>query len=161
MDSSLTELGELALKFIRKAMCHEYLRQLWRRRLNGVCESHSVMSDSLQPHGLYSPWNSPCYNTVVGSLSLLQGIFPTRGLNPGLPHCRLDSLPTEPQEQSKNTAVGSLSLLEGIFQTQELSRGLLHCRQILHQLICQASPEWGLLYQNSKYFYKAMINKML
>ena len=46
------------------------------------------MSDSLQPHGLYSPWNSPGQNTGVGSLSLLQGIFPTQGLNPGLPHCR-------------------------------------------------------------------------
>ena len=40
-------------------------------------ESYSVMSESLQPHGLYSPWNSPGQNTVVGSLSLLQGIFPT------------------------------------------------------------------------------------
>ena len=51
-------------------------------------ESHSVMSDSLQPHGLYIPWNSLGENTGVGSLSLLQGIFPTQGLNPGLPHCR-------------------------------------------------------------------------
>ena len=50
--------------------------------------SHSVMSDSLQPQGLYSPWNSPGQNTGVGSLSLLQGIFPTQGSNPGLPHCR-------------------------------------------------------------------------
>ena len=39
-------------------------------------------------HGLYSPWNSPVQNTGVGSLSLLQGIFPTQGLNPGLLHCR-------------------------------------------------------------------------
>ena len=50
--------------------------------------SCSVMSDSLRPHGLYSPWNSPGQNTVVGSLSLLQWIFPTQGLNPGLLHCR-------------------------------------------------------------------------
>ena len=42
----------------------------------------------MQPHGLYSPWNSPGQTTGVGSLSLLQGIFPTQGLNPGLPHCR-------------------------------------------------------------------------
>ena len=35
-----------------------------------------------------SPWNSPGQNTGVGSLSLLQGIFPTQRLNPGLPHCR-------------------------------------------------------------------------
>ena len=46
------------------------------------------MSESLQPHGLYSPWNSPGLTTGVGSLSLLQGIFPTQGSNPGLPHCR-------------------------------------------------------------------------
>ena len=45
------------------------------------------MSDSLRSHGLYSPWNSAGQNTGVGSLSLLQGIFPTQGLNPGLPHC--------------------------------------------------------------------------
>ena len=51
-------------------------------------ESHSVMSDSLRPHGLYSPWNSPGQNTGVGSLCLLQGIFPTQGSNPGLLHCR-------------------------------------------------------------------------
>ena len=50
-------------------------------------ESCSVVSDSLRPHGLYSPWNSAGENIGVGSLSLLQGIFPTQGLNPGLPHC--------------------------------------------------------------------------
>ena len=37
---------------------------------------------------LYSPWNSPGQNTEKGSLSLLQGIFPTQGSNPGLLHCR-------------------------------------------------------------------------
>ena len=37
---------------------------------------------------MYSPWDSPGQNTGVGSLSLLQGIFPTQGLNSGLPHCR-------------------------------------------------------------------------
>ena len=36
----------------------------------------------------YSPWNSPGQNTGLGSLSLLYGIFPTQGLNPGLLHCR-------------------------------------------------------------------------
>ena len=44
--------------------------------------------DSLRPHGLYSPWNFPGQNTGVGSLSLLRGIFPTQGSNPGLQHCR-------------------------------------------------------------------------
>ena len=39
------------------------------------------MSDSLRPPRLYSPWNSPGQNTRVDSLSLLQGIFPSQGLN--------------------------------------------------------------------------------
>ena len=51
-------------------------------------ESCSVMYDSLRPHGLYSPANFLGQNTGVGSLSLLQGVFPTQELNPGLPHCR-------------------------------------------------------------------------
>ena len=51
-------------------------------------ESHSVISDSFPPLGLYSPWHSPSQNTGVGNLFLLQGIFLTQGLNPGLPHCR-------------------------------------------------------------------------
>ena len=57
-------------------------------------ESCSVVSDSLPPHGLYSPWTSPGQNTGVGSLSLLQGIFPTQGSKSSL---QADSLPAEPQ----------------------------------------------------------------
>ena len=60
---------------------------------NGIpvkSESRPIVSDSLQPHGLYiySPWNSPGQNTGVGSCSFLQGLYPTQGSNPGLPHCR-------------------------------------------------------------------------
>ena len=51
-------------------------------------ESHSfIVSDCLRPHGLYSPWDSPGQNTGVGSHLLLQGIFPTKGSNRGLPRC--------------------------------------------------------------------------
>ena len=56
--------------------------------LDGQSESHSVMSDPLWPHGLYSPRNSPGQNTGVGSPSLLQWIFLTQGSNRGLPRCR-------------------------------------------------------------------------
>ena len=35
-------------------------------------DSLSVVSESLQPHGLYSPWNSPGQNSGVGSHSLLR-----------------------------------------------------------------------------------------
>ena len=51
-------------------------------------ERSLVVSTTLRPHGLYSPWNFPSQNTGVGSLSLLEGIFPTQGLNSGLLHCR-------------------------------------------------------------------------
>ena len=44
-------------------------------------ESRSVVSDSLRPRGLYSPWSSPGQNTGVGSHSLLQGILPIQGSN--------------------------------------------------------------------------------
>ena len=62
-----------------------------------VRESHSVVSDSLWPRGLYSPWNSPGQNTGVGSLSLLQGNLPKPGLKPRSPTLQVDSIPAEPQ----------------------------------------------------------------
>ena len=96
-------------------------------------ESCSIMSDSLQPHGLYSPWNSPGQNTGVGSLSLLQEFFPNLGIEPRSLALQIDSLTVEPQGKPKNTGVGSLSLLQRIFPTQESNQGLLHCRLILYQ----------------------------
>ena len=79
--------------------------------LDGQSESHSVMSDPLRPHGLYSPWDSPDQNTGVGSLSLLQGDLPNPSIKPRSPTLQVDSLPAEPPGKPKNTGVGSLSLL--------------------------------------------------
>ena len=61
--------------------------------------SHSVVSDSLRPHGLQPcrllcPWDSLGKNTGVGCHDLLQKIFPTQGSNPGLLY-----LPFEPPEK--------------------------------------------------------------
>ena len=81
-------------------------------------ESDSVLSDSLWSHRLYSPCNSPGQNTGVGSLSLLQGIFPT-GIKPRSPTWQVDSLPAEPQGKPENPGVGSLSLPQQMFLTQE------------------------------------------
>ena len=55
--------------------------------------SHSVVSDSLQPHGLQRTtllhsWDFPGKSTQVGCHFLLQRIFWTQGSNPGLPRCR-------------------------------------------------------------------------
>ena len=55
---------------------------------SGVPGKVAQLCPTLWPYGLYSPWNSLGQNTGVGSLSLLQGIFPTQGSNPSLPHCR-------------------------------------------------------------------------
>ena len=70
------------------------------------CKVASVMSDSLQPHRLYSTrlpcpwdWNSPGKNPGVGCHTLLQGIFPTQGSNPSLLrllHWQPCSLPLAP-----------------------------------------------------------------
>ena len=75
-------------------------------------QSCSVVSDSLPSHALYSPWNSSGRNTGAGSLSLLQGIFPTQGLNPGLPHCRriLNQLSHRGSPRTLNIWVKVLSL---------------------------------------------------
>ena len=72
----------LSLGNHKSLLCvNESISVLWKM-------SHSVIYNSLWPHGLYSSWNSPGQNTGVASLSLLQRIFPTQGLNPDLPHCR-------------------------------------------------------------------------
>ena len=78
--------------------------------------------------------------TGVRSLSLLQRIFSTQRLNPGLLHCRQILYQLEPQGRSKNTGVGSPSLLQWIFLTQESNRALLHCRRILCHLNYQGNP---------------------
>ena len=65
-----------------------YPRSVGSDPSQGESENLSVVSDSLQPHGLYSLWNSPGQNTGVGCPFLFQGIFPTQGSNPGLQHCR-------------------------------------------------------------------------
>ena len=77
-------------------------------------ESLLVGSESFWHRGLYSAWNSPGQNSGVGSLSHLQGIFPTQGLNPGLPHCRWllhhlshNGSPTMSKETNKKWSLGT------------------------------------------------------
>ena len=76
----------------------------------------------------------------MGCHALLQGIFPTQGLNPGLLHGRWVLYHLSHWE-AHNTVVDILSLLQGIFPTQESNWGLLYCRQILYQLTYQGSPK--------------------
>ena len=49
---------------------------------------HALWKSESESPLVVVPWNSPGQNIGVGSLSLLQGIFPTQGSNSGLPYCR-------------------------------------------------------------------------
>ena len=97
MDMCLGGLQELVMD-----------RETWHATVNRVAKSRTWLSDwtelnqwkflsrvllfatpwTVQPARLLCPWNSLGKNTGVGSCSLLQGIVPTQGLNPGLPDCR-------------------------------------------------------------------------
>ena len=75
------------------------------------------------PMVYYSPWNSPCQNTGVGSLSPSPGDVPNPGIEPRSPALQVDSLPAEPQGKPNNSGVGNLSLLQRIFLIQESGQG--------------------------------------
>ena len=118
-----------------------YMQGMMKAQQEGQKVKVAQSCPTLRPHGLYSPWDSPVQNTRVGSLSLLQGIFPrsrgsSRSLEPRdltqVSTLQVDSLLAEPQGKPKNTGVGSLSLLLRIFLAQELNLGLLHCSQSHH-----------------------------
>ena len=97
----------------------------------------------LWPTSLLCPWNSPSKNTEMGCQSLLWGVFPTPGSNPGLLHCRqiavVHKAPLPMESPNKNTETVCHSLLQWIFATKGSNPGLLHCRQILYHLSHQGS----------------------
>ena len=105
------------------------------------------MSDSLLPHGLYSPQNSPGQNTEVGCLFLLQGIFPTQGSNPGLPHCERILYCLSPKRSPRILERVAYPFSRGL-PDQESNQGLLHCRWVLYQLSYERS------HQNNKHLNK-------
>ena len=116
-------------------------------------ESHLVMSNSLQPHGLYSPLNSPGQNTEVGSHPFSRGL-PNQEIEPRSPTLQADSLPGESPGKPKNTGVGSLSLLQQIFPAQESNQCLLCWRCIL----LPAELPWVLAW---RYTHRSMIELSL
>ena len=70
--------------------------------------------------------DSPGKNTRVGCHALLQGIVPTQGLNPGLPHCRQILLPTEPPGKPKTISFNYHSntcivAAESIFKSRDIT----------------------------------------
>ena len=76
-------------------LIHALWRMVWRffskLKTELVCGSDLVAKACLtlcHPRDWIPPWNSPGKNTEVGCHFLLQGIYLTQGLNPGLLHCR-------------------------------------------------------------------------
>ena len=125
---------------------------------------------TLQPHGLQPirllcPWISPGQNTGVGSHFLLQGIFPTQGLNPGLLHCRqvLYQLTTREATQvsiRRQIYFYVRARMSGITQQALMTQWELGAEmgwmesikhRKLHQpfhvcLTCFFTPDWGLVF---------------
>ena len=104
--------------------------------LHACMLNHSVMSNSLPPHGLQPtrllwPWDSPGNNTELDCRFLLQGVFLTQGSNPHLLSAALqvDYLPTEPS--------GKPRVDYGKFQNEEIGSWCL----LLHfSVLCSDPP---------------------
>ena len=112
----------------------------------------SVVSNSCDPMDCSSPGSSvhgdsPGKNTGMSCHALLQGIFPTQGLNLGLPHCRQI---LSHWGSPRILEWVAYSLPRGNFLTQESNWGLLHCSWILYQLSYLGGPPFTLALQNRK-----------
>ena len=107
-----------------------------------VTQSHPTLCGPMDssPPGSSVHGDSPGKNTGVGCRALLQQIFPTQGLNSGLPHCRWILHHLSCQGNSRILEWVAYLFLQGVFPTQELNWGPLHCRQILYRLSYQESP---------------------
>ena len=102
--------------------------------VNKEWESHSVLSNSLWPHGLNSPWNSIGQNTGVSSLSLLHGIFPIQES-----HCRWILYHLSHKRSPRILEWVAYPFSRGSSQPSSQT-SLLNCRWILYQLSYQGSP---------------------
>ena len=98
--------------------------------------SHSVMSDSLRPHGLQParllcPWGTPGKNTRVGCCFLFQGCISFKyTCIPSL----LSLPPTHPSRSSHSTKLSSLCYTEASYQPSILHMVLDIC-QLLSQFV--------------------------
>ena len=96
----------LGKEYVKAVYCHPvYLTYM---QSNSESESCFTVSNSLQSHGLYSPWNSPGQNTGVGEPFPSPGDLPNPGTKLRFLALQVDSLPVEPQGKPKNTGVGPL-----------------------------------------------------
>ena len=104
-----------------------------------VAQLYPTLCDPMDcsPQGSSVHGDSPSKKNEVDCHALLQGTFPSPGIELRSPTLQADSLPSELPGKPKNTAGGSLSLLKRIFPTRESNQDLLLCRQIRYQLSYQ------------------------
>ena len=101
--------------------------------------SHSVLSDSLRPHGLepirlLSPWDFPGDSAGVDCHFLLQGIFPTQELNPGVPHCRQMLYLWATREAPRRVGLTLIRLEKHWIENENLSQGQIY--------LLVKTPQW-------------------
>ena len=113
-----------------------------------VCVSRSVVSDSLQPHGLQPtsllcPWDFPGKSTKVGCHFLLQEVFPTQGTNLCLLHCKQILYHLNHQE----ALIVRVSELQGLtlfsYYIQPFNSQPKKIHDIIQYIICQISEVSG------------------
>ena len=127
-----TRASCITRRILYRRACH-----LWSPHLRYLCMlSRSVMSHSMWPHGLQParllcPWDSPGKNTGVGCHFLLQGIFTTQGLYPGLLSLQI---------QGPNNWATTISAYPGMFLFTLTTRW--HCRVInwMERLVYKTLP---------------------
>ena len=109
--------------------------------LCSVAQSSPILCDPMErsPPGSSVHRDSPGQNTEAGCHALLQRIFPTQGLNPGVLLCRWILYHLSHQGSRGMLERVAYAFSRGIFPTQGSSWFLLHCRQILYQPSCQGS----------------------
>ena len=101
-----------------------------------LCDPTDCSPPGSSVHG-----DSPGKDTGVGCRALLQGIFPTQGSDPGLPHCGEILYCLSHQGSPRIPEWVAYPFSSGIFLTQESNRGLLHYRWVLYQLRYQCSSK--------------------
>ena len=94
--SCILLIGTLFSMYVFMKVAQEEDKRKALGRLKKESESHSVVSDSLRPHRLHSPWNSPRPEYWSGEYSPSPGNLPNPGIEPRSPTLQADSLPAEP-----------------------------------------------------------------